>query len=145
MPQHCPVAFTELSRDPIDQAKGSNQMIVATPQRLTDIKSYFWISRYQWIVGKAGIATELREHPGERRPLLVSDDRHRVLCRAALEAARERLVYVAQTIVHNTRGIDFRLDPAKRAELANILRPDVQRLVDHYGFKPAKKWLQSET
>jgi hypothetical protein len=52
---------------------------------------------------------------------------------------------VAQTIVHNTRGIDFRLDPAKRAELANILRPDVQRLVDHYGFKPAKKWLQSET
>ncbi len=50
--------------------------------------------------------------------------------------------FVAHTVVHNRRGVDFQLDAAKRAELAGILRPDVQRLIDHYGFKPANDWLQ---
>ena len=50
--------------------------------------------------------------------------------------------FVAQTVVHNRRGIDFRLDATQRAELAEILRPDVRLLVNRYGFKPAKDWLQ---
>ncbi len=51
-------------------------------------------------------------------------------------------LFVAQTIPHNTRGVDFRLEATKRAELAEILRPDVEVLIDRYGFTPAKAWLQ---
>ena len=29
------------------------------------------------------------------------------------------------------------------AKLAEVLRPDVQMLIDRYGFEPAKGWLQS--
>ena len=50
--------------------------------------------------------------------------------------------FVAQTAIHNTRGIDFQLDATQRAELAEVLRPDVQALIDRYGFEPAKGWLQ---
>ena len=50
--------------------------------------------------------------------------------------------YFAQSIAHNTRGVDFQLDAAQRAELAEILRPDVQVLIDRYGFEPAKGWLK---
>ena len=50
--------------------------------------------------------------------------------------------FVAQTIVHNRRSVYFQLDAAQRAELAEILRPDVQLLINRYGFKPAKRWLQ---
>lgn len=51
--------------------------------------------------------------------------------------------FVAQTAIHNTRGIDYQLDATQRAELAEVLRPDVQMLIDRYGFEPAKGWLQS--
>ena len=44
--------------------------------------------------------------------------------------------------VHNRRGIRFRLDAKQRKEFAAILRPDVQRLISHYGFQPAEKWLR---
>ena len=50
--------------------------------------------------------------------------------------------FVAHTVVHNRRGVDFRLDAAQRAELADVLRPDVRRLINRYNFKPAKEWLQ---
>jgi len=49
--------------------------------------------------------------------------------------------FVAHTVVHNRRGVDFQLDAAQRAELADVLRPDVQRLINHYDFKPAEGWL----
>ena len=49
--------------------------------------------------------------------------------------------FFAQTVAHNKRGVDFRLDAAERARLAEILRPDVQMLIDRYGFEPAKGWL----
>lgn len=51
--------------------------------------------------------------------------------------------FVAKTVIHNTRGVDFQLDAAQRARLARILRSDVRRLINHYGFEPAKGWLQS--
>lgn len=50
--------------------------------------------------------------------------------------------FVAQTVVHNTRGVDFKLDAAQRARLARILRDDVRRLINHYDFKPAEQWLR---
>jgi len=49
--------------------------------------------------------------------------------------------FVARTVIHNTRGIDFQLDATQRAELAEVLRPDVRRLINHYNFNPAKEWL----
>jgi len=50
--------------------------------------------------------------------------------------------FVASTVIHNTRSVDFRLDEAQRAELAEALRPDIRRLINRYGFKPAEGWLQ---
>ena len=44
--------------------------------------------------------------------------------------------------VHNTRGIDFQLSNNQRVELANSVRSDVCRLIEEYGFEPAKNWLQ---
>lgn len=46
-------------------------------------------------------------------------------------------------VVHNRRGIEFELDAAQRAELAAAVRPDVERLIGEYGFKPAEGWLRS--
>jgi hypothetical protein len=50
--------------------------------------------------------------------------------------------FVAHSVVHNTRGIRFRLDGRERAELAEALRPDVQRLISVHGFRPAETWLR---
>jgi hypothetical protein len=50
--------------------------------------------------------------------------------------------FVAHTVVHNTRGVDFQLDAAQRAKLREVLQPDVERLINFYGFKPAEGWLQ---
>ena len=50
--------------------------------------------------------------------------------------------FVAQTVAHNVRGVDFKLDAAQRVELAKKLRPDVRILINRYGFEPARQWLQ---
>ena len=44
--------------------------------------------------------------------------------------------------VHNKRRSDFRLDEVQRAELAETLRPDIERLISVYGFSPAERWLR---
>ena len=49
--------------------------------------------------------------------------------------------FPAKSKVHNKRGVEFRLDPERRAELAKVLRPDVRRLINLYGFEPAEGWL----
>lgn len=48
----------------------------------------------------------------------------------------------ARTVVHNRRSIGFRLKTGQRSELAEAIRPDVQRLISVYGFKPAETWLR---
>ena len=50
--------------------------------------------------------------------------------------------FIGNTLIHNTRGVDFRLDAYERAELARLLRPDVERLIGEYGFSPAERWLR---
>lgn len=50
--------------------------------------------------------------------------------------------FSSRSVVHNRRSIAFRLDASQRAELAEQLRPDVQRLINYYGFTPAQKWLR---
>jgi hypothetical protein len=50
--------------------------------------------------------------------------------------------FAPTSVVHNRRDIKFRLDAKQRAEFAEILRPDVQRLISHYGFRPAERWLR---
>ena len=47
------------------------------------------------------------------------------------------------SIVHNRRGIGFRLTKEQRAELVEAVRPDVDRLINVYGFSPAKRWLRN--
>ena len=44
--------------------------------------------------------------------------------------------------VHNKSRVKFRLSAKERAELAEAVRPDVQRLINEYGFAPAEKWLR---
>jgi hypothetical protein len=46
-------------------------------------------------------------------------------------------------LVHNKRSINFRLTSEQRAEFAEAVRPDVQRLISEYNFKPAEKWLHN--
>jgi Sulfotransferase family len=46
------------------------------------------------------------------------------------------------SIVHNRRRSRFRLTKEQQAELTEALRPDVERLVNVYGFSPAKRWLR---
>ena len=50
--------------------------------------------------------------------------------------------FIASAEIQNARGVDFQLDAAQRAELAEILRPDVKVLINRYGFEPAIDWLQ---
>lgn len=53
--------------------------------------------------------------------------------------------FVAHTVVHNQRGVEFQLNANQRAEIAEALRPDTQVLINRYGFKPAKDWLPHPT
>ena len=44
--------------------------------------------------------------------------------------------------IHNRGTSRFRLTNEQRAELANTVRPDVERLTSIYGFAPAERWLR---
>ena len=44
--------------------------------------------------------------------------------------------------IHNRRLGKFRLDDQQRTQLAETLRPDVERLISVYGFRPAERWLR---
>ena len=44
--------------------------------------------------------------------------------------------------VHNRREVNFRLTADQRIEIADAVRPDVQRLIHEYGFEAAERWLQ---
>ncbi len=50
--------------------------------------------------------------------------------------------YAASVGVHHRSVVRYSLSREMRADLAEALRPDVQRLIDEYGFEPAKQWLQ---
>jgi hypothetical protein len=50
--------------------------------------------------------------------------------------------FAGRTHIHNKRSVEFRLDAKQRAELAETLSSDVRRLINFYGFGPAKQWLQ---
>jgi Sulfotransferase family len=45
-------------------------------------------------------------------------------------------------MAHNRRSFDFRLDARRRAEFTEAVQPDVQRLIEVYGFEPARSWLR---
>lgn len=49
---------------------------------------------------------------------------------------------VPERRVHNRRRVDFRLTSAQRRQVAETVRPDVERLIDVYGFEPAATWLE---
>lgn len=53
--------------------------------------------------------------------------------------------FVPRHEIHNKRGIDFRLNASQRAEFADAVRADVERLITYYHFKPAEKWLRGSS
>ena len=53
--------------------------------------------------------------------------------------------FIAQTKVRNQRDCDYQLDETQRMEFAEALRPDVDLLINKYGFEPAKAWLESSS
>jgi hypothetical protein len=50
--------------------------------------------------------------------------------------------HAARVGVHHRSVVRYSLSREMRADLTDALRPDVQRLIDEYGFEPAKEWLQ---
>jgi len=44
--------------------------------------------------------------------------------------------------IHNRGRGGFRLGASQRAEIAEAVRPDVERLISVYGFRPAEQWLR---
>jgi hypothetical protein len=50
--------------------------------------------------------------------------------------------FSVSSVIHNRRDIDFRLKARQRAHFARAVRPDVERLIGDYGFKPATRWLR---
>lgn len=51
--------------------------------------------------------------------------------------------FTARAEIHNRRRIPFRLDRQRRAELVEMLRPDVERLISVYEHAPAERWLSA--
>ena len=43
--------------------------------------------------------------------------------------------------VHNRRSHGYEMQSDLRREIADSVRPDIQRLIDEYGFNAARKWL----
>lgn len=47
----------------------------------------------------------------------------------------------ADSRVYNRGSLKYRLSAAERSKIKSRLQPDVERLVDEYGFEPARQWL----
>jgi hypothetical protein len=50
--------------------------------------------------------------------------------------------FSGDSVIHNRSNGSFRLDAQQRMECAEAVRPDVERLISHYGFSPAERWLR---
>jgi len=129
-------------RDPIDRIESNLAHKLRTKGKLPNLNTCIRMSRY------ARHLDRFTEHiPLENILLLnfhqLQHDPAAVQAQICNFLGIDRCV--AYTGVHNRRGVDFQLDAAQRAELAESLRPDVQLLINRYGFEPAKEWLQRLT
>lgn len=126
-------------REPVDRIESHIAHTLSLGGEVKNLQHYIRTSRYAWQLDK----------------FMAHIDRDDVLLLNFEQLQREPDAILAQVCdflgierissrneIHNTRAIDFALDPKQRAELAKAVRPDVRRLIDVYGFTPAEKWLR---
>jgi hypothetical protein len=125
-------------RNPVDRIESNLAHRLRTKGKLQNLKRCIRTSRYAWHM-------ELFTEHIPRDDILLLDF-HQL---KNDPAAAQLLIcdflgidqFTTKTGVHNLRGVDFQLDASQRAELAETLRPDVELLINRYGFEPAKRWL----
>ena len=126
-------------REPVDRIESNLAHKLRTLGKLPNMERCIRMSRYALHLDR------FTEHI-PRDDILLLDFHQLQRDPAAVQAQIRDFLgierFVAQTVIHNRRGVDFRLDATQRAELSEILRPDIRLLINRYGFKPAKAWLQ---
>lgn len=125
-------------RNPIDRIESNLAHRLRTKGELQDLNRCIRTSRYAWHM-------ELFTEHIPRDDILLLDFDQLKNDPAAVQLLICDFLSIDQfttkTGVHNLRGVDFQLDASQRAELAETLRPDVELLINRYGFEPAKRWL----
>ena len=130
--------FAYILRDPVDRIESNQAHALRRIGKVADWNMCIRTSRYAQHMDRF-----TRHIPRENILLLDFNQLQRDPARVQVQVCDFLGIdrFVAKTVIHNTRGIEYQLDAGRRAELAEILRPDVQRLIDEYGFEPAKDWL----
>lgn len=129
-------------RDPVDRIESHFAHMLYHRGEIKSMQHCIRTSRYAW---------QLDQFMGhvDRDDVLLLDFEELQRDPAAILAKICDFLGIARVTshskVHNTRGVDFRLDPEKRKKLTTVLRPDVKRLFNAYGFTPAETWLRDGT
>ena len=126
-------------REPIDRIESHLAHTLRDGGKITNLKHHIRTSRYAMQLDK------FTAHIERDDILLLDFEQLRrnpdvILAQICDFLAIER--FASRTVIHNRRSIEFRLDARQRAELAEAVRPDVQRLISLYGFRPAERWLR---
>lgn len=133
------VKLAYILRDPVDRIESHVAHNLREGRDVTNMNSCARVSRYALHLDRftANIPREnilLLDFEQLRR------DPNSILVRICeFLGIKHRIV---RPLVHNKRSVKFRLTADQRAEFAEAVRPDVERLISQYGFKPAEEWLQ---
>lgn len=128
-----------IMREPIDRIESHLAHTLRDGGEITNLEHHVRTSRYAMQLDK------FTPHIERDDILLLDFEQLRrnpsvILAQVCDFLAVDRLV--SRTVIHNRRSIEFRLNARQRAELAEAVRPDVQRLISLYGFGPAERWLR---
>jgi len=125
-------------RNPVDRIESNLAHRLRTKGKLQNLNRCIRTSRYAWHM-------ELFTEHIPRDDILLLDFHQLKNDPAAVQLLICDFLgidqFTTKTGVHNSRGVDFQLDASQRAKLAETLRPDVELLINRYGFEPAKRWL----
>jgi hypothetical protein len=126
-------------RDPVDRIESHIAHMLRDTDTMPSMRHCIRVSRYAWHLD------DFQRHIPIENILLLDFE----------QLSREPEAVVSQVCrflgipeipvtprVHNKRTVPYRMDRGQRKELAKILRPDVLRLREEYGFEPATRWLQ---
>lgn len=126
-------------REPVDRIESHLAHIMRRGGKIASLQHCIQTSCYGLQLDK------FMEHFSPDQILLLDFEQLRRHPEAILEQIFDFLCidhFASRSIIHNRRSIDFRLDVRQRMELAEALRPDVERLISVYGFQPAESWLR---
>jgi hypothetical protein len=126
-------------REPIDRIESHLAHTLGDVGKITNLQHYIRTSSYAMQLDK------FTAHIERDDILLLDFEQLRrnpavILAQVCDFLAIDR--FAGRSVVRNRRSIEFRLDARRRAELAEAVRPDVQRLISVYGFRPAERWLR---